>query len=285
MKSLFQSIKFILPALLILGSVIQYPALVKAQIKRPAFSKQSTQPANKPISPQRNNSRPIFRWTKPPGRLSTISGRSAGMGSRDFCPEVQNPLKALIPFKERDLGGNPNNKSISATPMDVWGLTTVEHPTFWFYVPYTKDIKGASAEFVLQDSEENEVYKSAVLLPGKPGIINVTVSTTVTPLQVNKNYRWFLKVSCSGEQSVPVHVEGDIQRVNLNPSLSKELAAAQPRDRIAIYANNGIWFEALTLLAQLRKANPNDTSLVSDWQSLLESIKMESDYAKAPLVD
>ncbi len=284
MKLLFQSIKFILLPLLILGTEIQYPALVKAQIKMPALSKQSATPVSKPVSPQINNSRPIFRWTKPPGRLSTISGRSLGMGSRDFCPEVQKPLRALVPFKERE-AGKPNNELISATPMDVWGLTTVEHPTFWFYVPYTKNINGASAEFVLQDGEENEVYRSAVLLPAKPGIINVTLPATTASLQVNKNYRWFFKVSCSGQQSVPVHVEGDIQRVNLNPSLEKELATAQPRDKIAIYANNGIWFEALTLLAQLRKANPNDTSLVSDWQSLLESIRMGSDYAQAPLVE
>ena len=49
----------------------------------------------------------------------------------------------------------------------VWGLTTSERPMFWFYVPYTN----MSAEFVLQDSEENEIYKNQnIALRAKSGV-------------------------------------------------------------------------------------------------------------------
>ncbi len=286
MKTLFQSMKWMLPVVMILGSMIQDPALVQAQATRPALTKKSAQPVRKPTSPQKNKPRPVFRWTKPPAGLSTISGRSAGMGSRDFCPQVQNPLRALVPFKERNLANKLDNKLISTIPMDVWGLTTAERPTFWFYVPYTKDITGGSAEFVLQDNEENEVYKSTISLPTKPGVISVVLPSKVAPLYVGKNYHWFFKISCSGQESasVPIHVEGDIQRVNLNPNLKNKIATAQPQDKIAIYADNGIWFDALTLLASLRKDNPNNASLASDWQSLLQSIGLVN-LAKFPLVE
>ncbi len=206
------------------------------------------------------------------------------MGSRDSCPDVQIPLMALVPFKERDSAKNSGNQSVSEISMDVWGLTTDERPNFWFYVPYTKDIANASAEFVLQDSQENEVYKNAVSLPGKAGVISVNLPSTIAPLEVGKTYRWFFKVNCSGAESasIPIHVEGDVQRINLTSSLANEIATAQPQDKIAIYAENGIWFDALNLLAQLRKGNPNNASLVSDWQSLLESIRL-GNLAKAPL--
>lgn len=285
MKTLFQLMKWTLPTVLILGGVIQYPLLVKAQTQVP---KSSQQPAssNKPTSSPRNQSRPIFRWTKPPAGLSTISGRSIGMGSRNLCPDVQIPLMALVPFKERDSTKNSSNKSVSVTSMDVWGLTTDERPSFLFYVPYTKDIANASAEFVLQDSQENEVYKNAVSLPAKPGVIGVNLASTIAPLEVGKTYRWFFKVNCSGQESasIPIYVEGDVQRINLTSSLANQIATAQPQDKIAIYAENGIWFDALNLLAQLRKANPNNAYLASDWQSLLESIRL-GNLAKAPLVE
>lgn len=285
MKTLFKSTIAILSNALVLGTLIQEPALLKAETAKPVTSQQSTPPASQPTSNQKNQSRPVFRWTKPPAGLSTIPGRIAGMGSRDSCPEVELPLRALVPFKKRDLTNQQNKESSYISLMDVWGLTTHEHPTFWYYVPYTKDIAGASAEFVLQDSEENTVYQSSVSLPVKPGIVSVMLPNTTMPLEISKNYRWFFKVSCSGQQSSPIYVEGDIQRVNLNAALAQQLAAAQKREKVSIYADNGIWFDAMNLLVQLRQTNPNDVALVSDWSSLLESIQVEKNYLQSPLVE
>ncbi|WP_373525870.1 DUF928 domain-containing protein [Nostoc sp.] len=197
------------------------------------------------------------------------------MGSRENCPKVETPLTALIPFRERGLATKQKDNS---APKDVWGLTTAERPTFWFYVPYTKDVANLSAEFVLQDGEENDVYRQAIALPPKPGVMSVPLPSTVAPLQVSKTYRWYFKVHCNQQQtaSYPVQVEGDIQRVSLQSNVAKQLAAAtDPREKIAIYAASGIWYDPLNMLAQLRLANPNDVSLATDWQSLLQSIKLQ----------
>jgi Domain of Unknown Function (DUF928) len=246
-------------------TAIQFPLLVTAQ---------TTQQTQKPAPRQRSASRPVFRWGKKPPRLSTIPGRAVGMGSRDDCPAVKTPLIALVPFLQ---GGT---KSV-----DVWGLSTSERPTFWFYLPYTKNFANVSAEFVLQDSEENDVYKNAVALPAKVGVIGVPLPSTVAPLQIGKTYRWFFKVICTKEAgSPPINVEGDIQRVTLQANEESQLASAtDPREKISIYAASGIWFDSLTLLAQLRFQSPNDTSLVADWQSLLQSIGLEN-LANASLV-
>lgn len=277
-----QFIISILPTILILGSSWQDSALLQAQNPAPAPSPSP----NKPASSRKKKSPPVFRWTKPPVGLSGISGRSAGMGSRDFCPAVENPLRALVPFQERNFTSQINKASTSHPSLDVWGLTTSEYPTLWFYVPYTKDMASASAEFVLQDSDDKEVYQTFVSLPTKPGIISVTVSSAAMPLEINKNYRWFFKVNCSGKQSVPIYVEGDIQRVQLNTTLERQLATSQPRDQIIIYADNGIWFDALNLIAEQKKSRPEDATLIRDWQSLLSSINLNRNHIiNAPLVD
>lgn len=275
----------ILPSALVFGGVIQNSALLKAETPKPGASQPSTPAVNQPASNKKNQSRPAFRWAEPPANLSKIPGRVTGMGSRDSCPEVKLPLRALVAFQQRNLTNQLSKESSYASPIDVWGFTTKEHPTFWYYVPYTKDIAGVSAEFVLQDSEETPVYQSSISLPVKPGIVSVKVPATTMPLQLNKNYRWFFKISCSGQQNSPIYVEGDIQLANLNADLAKQLAAAQPREKVSLYADKGIVFDALDLLIQLRKANPNDSDLVNDWSSLLESIKVERNYVQAPLVD
>jgi hypothetical protein len=177
--------------------------------------------------------------------------------------------------------------------MDVWGLTTAERPTFWFYVPYTKNFANLKAEFVLQDSNENDVHRQAIALPATPGVIGVPLPSTVAPLQVGETYRWYFKVHCNQQQTASplidkqdsVQVEGDIQRVSLSPSVAKQLAAAtDPREKIAIYAASGIWYDSLTMLAQLRLAQPNDVTIATDWQILLQSTRLEN-IAKSPLLN
>jgi hypothetical protein len=283
MKLLSKSIKLILASALALSSTLQYSAQVTAQTKLPTNTKPPVQPVkNPPVPPGLTNgtSQPVFVPPKPPAGLSTISGRRSGMGSRNDCPGVETPLTALVPFQERLATSKQANTS---TPVDVWGLTTSERPVFWFYVPYNN----MSAEFVLQDSEETEIYKQQnITLTANSGVIGVSLPSTVTPLQVGKTYRWFLKVRCNQQTtSVPVYVEGNIQRVKLNPSLEQQLQeTTDQRQKIAIYAAHGIWFDALTMLAQLRFANSHDGSLAADWQSLLQSGGL-GNIAAFPLVD
>jgi hypothetical protein len=213
------------------------------------------------------------------------------MGSRENCPQVKIPLTALVPFRERS--SKTKQKDTSAS-MDVWGLTTAERPSFWFYMPYTKDFTNLSAEFVLQDGDENDVYRQTIsavnsltTLPSKPGIIGVSLPANVPPLQVGKTYRWYFKVHCGQQQTGNslVQVEGDIQRVILPPDVKKQLeAATEQQKKVAIYAASGIWFDALTILAKSRLANPKDASLVTDWQSLLQSVNLQ-ELATIPVIN
>ena len=133
--------KWILTIALILSSTTQAQLQVTAQTKQP----------------QQSTSRPVFVWPKTPARLSPVSGRRAGMGSRDNCPAVANALTALIPLQEEQRVSKQTDKSISGI---VEGLTTSERPTFWFYIPYTKDLT-ASAEFILQDSAGSDIYQTS----------------------------------------------------------------------------------------------------------------------------
>ncbi|MEH2124018.1 DUF928 domain-containing protein [Nostoc sp.] len=266
--------KWILTTALILSSTTQYSAQVIDQTKQPVTNKQPAQPVKTPASPQQPTSRPVFILPKAPALLSPVSGRRAGMGSRDNCPAVSTPLTALVPFQEEQKVGKQTNKSIVGT---VEGLTTLERPTFWFYIPYTKDLSNSSAEFSLQDSAENDVYRNAIALPSKPSVIGISLPSTAS-LEVDKTYRWYLKVRCNQETaSIPVYVEGDIKRINLDERVMQQLAAAnQPRQKIIIYAEKGIWFDALNMLIQIRISNPNDASLKKDWQSLLQSINLDN---------
>jgi Domain of Unknown Function (DUF928) len=241
--------KLIVTIALIFGSIIPYPMQAIAQTQ-------------KPVQTKSNTLRPVLKLPKGSPRMGTVTGRRQGMGSRDNCPAVATELTALVP-------SSPNHHT--------GGLTTSEQPTFFFYLPYTNNLPGANAQFTLKDSADNEIYTNPVALPSKPSVIAVPLPPNVA-LQENQTYHWYFKVSCAQQQkaNVPIYVEGGIQRIKLNPSISQQLEAATPQQKAVIYADNGIWFDSIDTLVQLHRSNPNDISVKVDWQSLLLSADLES---------
>lgn len=202
----------------------------------------------------------------PPG------GRIRGGAKRGSCPKVEPDLTALVPFMQTD-----------SNVVNVWGLTTMERPTIWIYVPYTKS-SGYPAEFVVLNEESNPVYQTAISLPDVPGVMGVSVGAMASPLAIGKRYRWFFNISCNPQTSnSPIYVEGVVHRITPNRAIAQQLQIGEPKQQIAIYANNGIWYDALTTLAHLRQQNPQDAQLQTEWKDLLEAINL-GDIVQKPLV-
>lgn len=192
---------------------------------------------------------------------------TSGGGTRSSllasCSEVQEnkaqPLTSLIP---------------ASTSSKQLGLTVETHPQFFVYAPETS---ARTAEFVLKDENEKDVYRKMFSISGKPGIIDFSLPKTVAPLKIGKNYHWYFSLVCHpGNRRRDVYVDGWSQRTTLNPNLATQLQKANPRDRPNLYAQAGIWHEALSTLADLRREAPNDPTLTAEWRKLLESAGLKA---------
>ncbi|ARV59794.1 hypothetical protein BZZ01_15185 [Nostocales cyanobacterium HT-58-2] len=227
---------------------------------------------------------PVAFTPPPPPPDRGAAGDRGGAASRG-CGVGNQSVVALIPIYEQTLKQG-ETEAVSVTK--VWGLTTQEHPTFWFFVPYKKSTIH-SIEFVLKDESSKPsqtLYRTPVTIPEVPGIISIRLSATTPPLQVDKMYHWFLKMKliCNPQQPAEGEsVEGWVQRVNPNPKLADSLKQATSQQRVGLYAENGIWYDALTSLAQLRLAKPQDPTLAEEWMNLLKSVNLEH-LAKQPLL-
>ncbi|HAX80575.1 MAG TPA: hypothetical protein DCY88_33255 [Cyanobacteria bacterium UBA11372] len=193
------------------------------------------------------------------------SGRRTGGGSRSPCISKEPPLTALSPI---------NNS----------GKTVLEHPTFWFYVPYSAQ-EAPQGEFVLQEEGGKDIYRIGFTLPGKPGFVSVSIPPTQPVLEINKWYRWYFKIYCEPQQSsAPNFVEGWVQRVELTKALQSQLQQATPR-KYAAYAANLIWYDAIDDLAKLRLVQPSNTTLDNDWDNLLKSREIDlQGISREPIV-
>lgn len=184
-------------------------------------------------------------------------------GGRDNCPAVAVPLTALIPDR------NPV-------------LTVAENPTFWFYIPYQSNTV-FSGEFVLQNASGDDLYRLPFSLQETPGIVKLQPpSPPPKGLEINQSYHWFVKISCNAKKSHYVFIEGWVKRIQASPTLQSQLAADKQR-QYAAYAANGIWYDALTNLAELRLSDPENQAFQADWAELLKDVGLES-ISQKPLV-
>lgn len=184
-----------------------------------------------------------------PPQTGTPRGSSTPGGTRPAemtCKETQKPLTALVANKGRD-------------------FTVSEYPTFWFYVPYApEDI--SYIEFELQNQEELMIYRTALELTEKPGIIKVTIPPDPKySLKLNEDYRWYFKLDCAPDKTEgpDLVLEGWVQR--------KSQETVTPQDYIS-YIENNIWYDAVNNLAERHSAASQNRELNDAWTKLLESI-------------
>ncbi|MBD2530848.1 DUF928 domain-containing protein [Nostoc flagelliforme FACHB-838] len=209
----------------------------------------------------------VFNAPPPPDDVNAPGNRVGGgkRGCENINISQEKQLTALVPVYQF-----PNAEL-------VFGLTTNSHPTFWFYIPY--DVATVSAEFVLQNEAGQIIYQSPVPLSGKPGVVSFSLPSTASSLEIGKRYHWYFNTFCNLEQP-PIFVNGWVKRVEPNPLLKSQLETATLKQRVVLYATNGIWYDSLTASAELRRLDPR----LTDWATMLQAVGLNN-IASEPIID
>ncbi len=191
-----------------------------------------------------------IRWKPPkaPSHLGTPGNRGQGGGQRGDCHPDQAP-KALVP---------------QAAAGIYWGQTVSDRPTIWLDAP-----QGLShnqlMEITVREVNGKAIAKQQLTPPATPaGVISVPFPAAVT-LAENQTYRWEVAFYCDAAMpDQPFVLSGQIQRV---------APITLPTDRleqVRRLADQGIWFDALTILGTDRRTI-DDANLTLAWKELLQS--------------
>lgn len=218
----------------------------------------------------------------PPQKATAPTGRGrggAGRGPICILPEnAQNStsLQALVSFPVVNEQVNSQEKQqvdIDTEAEFVGGLTISERPTFWFYVPYVASSKTSQrrehiAQFVLLDEVDHPVWHELILpeLFYRPRLIEYSLPYS---LETGKVYKWYFSVICDAEKLSrnPV-VSGWVQRIEPTDELITKLEETPGFEQYLVYAKNGIWFETINSLVNIRRQFPNIKR--DEWAILLE---------------
>jgi hypothetical protein len=159
----------------------------------------------------------------------------------------------------------------------VWATSAMGQPAFWFYVPYAAP--NASAELVLEDAAKQQTVHP-IALATRPGVLRVNFPETARPLAAGKHYRWYFNIYCSDRNELYDFVEGTVTRKPLGAEFDRRFIQDNLPQKLTLFAQNGIWHEALTVAGALRCVKPNDPG----WTGLLQAIGL-GDLAKEAIVN
>jgi hypothetical protein len=208
---------------------------------------------------------------KPPSRgtVSRTTGAASRTGLKKPGTAAKNGIVALLPEKASG------------------GLTTSKQPVLWL------NLTNVQADKMVVEVLENgkKFASSSFTMPVSNGLVRINLTPPTGPeLKVGEKYSWSVIFPCEsglncqqGEESP--EVTGWVTRTTLNTRQEKAIGqATTPREKAAIYAEAGIWYDSVATLSALRGENPQDTATQADWASLLESAGL-AEQAKTPLAE
>lgn len=221
----------------------------------------SSYPRNRAFIKGRNNSiQSKKKNTPPPTPPSTGTPTSDSKpGTTPAPPKTGTPIGDSKPGTTRPQAMcKVTNKPLTAiNANNGQDFTISEFPSFWFYIPYSRqEIK--SLEFVVNNEKETKtIYTTSVQLLDKSGVIKITIpSKQDYSLKINETYRWYLNLKCkhNTENEPDQVVNGWVKREPVN-------------------SKREIWHDYINNLAELHFSNPGNPKFNRDWNELLKAIR------------
>ncbi len=169
-------------------------------------------------------------------------------------------------------GAGGMNAAIYLLAPEGEALTTQKQPALFYFQRGGEKAAQSNLTFTVVDPSQAAPLLKAKAENPEPGFRRVQLSRHAVELTPGVRYEWRVSLGGEGEgRSSDVFASGVIRYVEPSPELIKALEAA-PGKRAEIYAEHGIWYDALEEVSNLILAEPQNTEWERARASLLEQI-------------
>jgi hypothetical protein len=179
-------------------------------------------------------------------------------------------------------GENLGVDLMTLVPEKHVALTTQAQPSLYWYQSKATE---AQCEVTLTQPKVAKpllILKTSKTTPA--GIHAIRLSKFNVELKPNVVYQWSVAVVVDPtSRSGDIYARGVIKRIDPSPELAAKLAAPDA-DKAAIFAENGIWYDALQSISDQIDKAPTDQGLKDERASLIDQVglkgaEMESNTA------
>jgi len=94
-------------------------------------------------------------------------------------------------------------------------------------------------------------------------------------LKTGSLYRWYIALVPDSNRSKDILAGGLIERIELAGALRARVNQASKAELPFVYADEGIWYDALSSISDTIDADPNNSNLRAQRASLLEQVQLQ----------
>jgi hypothetical protein len=202
-----------------------------------------------------------------------VSAQTNAAAGVKFRPKTGNASAVRVTGGSRGTGDAAITLDVLAP--DEVGETTLEQPSlFWF------QSKPAQAKFeltLLQENKVKPIVQVSIERSSKAGIQRLKLSDHGAKLAPGVEYQWVVAlVTDADNRSKDLVASGVIKRVEAPADLKDKVSKAAPNSLAAVYADAGIWYDALAVLSDQIDAHPNDKALRQTRADLLQQVGLKA---------
>lgn len=204
-----------------------------------------------------------------------------------------NVPKEVAAGERRDGDGGSRGNEAGLAPIPRWfttvvpasgkGLTTLAQPSLFTWQSDTARM--AFLITILEPGKAQPVFGYGANNLGK-GFHRVDLSQFDVNLKPGIEYQW--KAALRPDQKNPskdLFVEGTIKRIEPDATLKEKIEKAAPGDLPAVYAEAGLWYDALGALQDQIAANPKDKELIAMRDAFLNDANLGKVTGKEKVPD
>ena len=154
--------------------------------------------------------------------------------------------------------------------------TSSRQPSLFWYVDGAP-APSAKLQFTLLDEDGVEpVVESAVATPKRAGIYRIRLSDYGVRLEPDTEYEWSVSIIVDpNERARDIVAAGWIHVVGRSGDLEKRLESEGEGRAVHVYADEGLWYDALTSLGDRIEQSPGDPELAEMRSSLLRQVGLQ----------
>jgi hypothetical protein len=207
----------------------------------------------------------------PLAAVAAESSESTQVAAPVYQPPMRGAPASRIGGGAR--GTRDENLVLCVLAPEHTGLTTRAQPTLYWFV--SEPVPSQVEVTVLAPDAEKPVLSRT--LPGSTGIgvHALDLSRLGVTLKPGVEYEWFVSVVRDPQQrSRDVTAGGTIERVTLEAATKAQASAAGDRGSPMVYAQAGLWYDAIDSLSRLIDRHPGDEPLRSQRAALLEQVNL-----------
>ena len=190
-----------------------------------------------------------------------------------FLPQTSGEASVRVTGGSRGTG--PETIALDVLAPDEIGITTQEQPSlFWF------QSKPANARFeltLLQDNKVKPLVDVQVDRAAKAGVQRLKLADQGVKLAPGVEYQWVVAlITDPDNRSKDLVASGVIKRTEPSSDLKEKIGKADSASLPGVYAEAGVWYDALSVLSDQIDAHPDDQALRQTRAELLRQVGLKT---------